>query len=78
MMAALRIEIGRLHDRLPYHPKLRASLVSMSQKLNTFKQDQLAFSSAISDWRNLQSDLAQTYETSLFNKRTIETWVSER
>ena len=76
-MAALRVELGRLHDRLPNHPKLRASLVSISQKLNTVKQAEPSVDPALSEWQRLEIDLAASYERSLFNKSAIEKWLAD-
>ena len=77
MMAALRVELGRLHDRLPNHSKLRAALVSISQKLNPAKQAQPSLSPALSEWQRLEKNLAKSYERSLFNTSAIETWLTE-
>ena len=77
MMAALRVELGRLHDRLPNHPKLQASLASISQKLNTVKHEEPSLGPALSEWRDLQTNLASSYERSLFNKSAIEKWLAE-
>ena len=77
MMAALRVELGRLHDRLPNHPKIRASLVSISQKLNTVKQADPSIGPAFSEWQRLESGLAASYERSLFNKSAIEKWLAD-
>ena len=77
MMAALRVELGRLHDRLPNHPKLRASLVSISQKLNTVKQAEPSIGPALSEWQRLEIGLAASYERSLFNKSAIEKWLAD-
>ena len=77
MMAALRVELGRLHDRLPNHSKLRAALVSISQKLNPAEQAQPSLSPALSEWQRLEKNLAKSYERSLFNTSAIETWLTE-
>ena len=77
MMAAMRVELGRLHDRLPNHPKIRASLVSISQKLNPAKKAEPSLAVALSEWRDLQSDLSASYDRSLFNKTAIEKWLAE-
>lgn len=78
MIAALRIDLGRLHDRLPNHPNLQASLVSMSQKLNTFRHEQSQFDAAALEWRDIQNPLSQAYEASLFNPSAISKWQAER
>lgn len=78
MMGALRIELGRLHDRLPYSPKVQASLVSISQKLNTAKHTEPPLGAATYEWEALQSELQPAFENSLFNKGAIEAWLAER
>ena len=78
MLAALRIELGRLHNRFPHHPKLRSRLVSMSADLNPVKIDNPDLTKIAADWKTLEPSLRQAYETSLFDTSAIQEWLDTK
>jgi len=78
MLAALRIELGRLHSRYPNHPKLRDRLIVMSADLNTVKVENPDLSKLAADWKILEPSLRQAYEGSLFDVGAIQTWLAAR
>lgn len=78
MLAALRVELGRLHDRFPNHPKLRARLITLSADLNSAKVETPNIEKAIVDWEVLEGNLQQAYESSLFDLDAIEKWIGTR
>jgi len=78
VLAALRVELGRLHDRFPNHPKLRARLIALSADLNTAKVETPNIENAIADWEVLEGNLQQAYEGSLFEANAIEEWLGTR
>jgi len=78
MLAALRIELGRLHNRFPNHPKLRAQLVAMSANLNTVKVENPDIVKLAADWDALEPDLRQAYAGSLFDETAIQNWIASR
>jgi len=78
MLAALRIELGRLHNRFPHTPKLREKLVAMSADLNTVKVENPNLAQIATDWEILEPNLRQAYEHSLYNTATIREWIETR
>jgi len=78
MLAALRIELGRLHTRYPNEPKLRKQLVAMSADLNTVKVENPNLSRIAADWRVLEPSLREAYKGSLFNNSAIQEWIANR
>ncbi len=78
MLAALRIELGRLHNRFPYHPKLQAELVAISADLNTAKVDNPNLTKIAADWKTLEPNLRQAYDRSLYEAGTIDGWVATK
>ena len=78
MLAALRIELGRLHNRFPNHSDLRAQLVTMSANLNIVKVENPDLSKIASDWTMLEPELRQAYAGSLFDDRAIEKWIAAK
>lgn len=79
MTAALRIELGRLHDRFPNHPKLQEALVGISTSMRAVALDETVSLSSISDkWHDLSGQLGQAYERSLFHPRVILEWEAAR
>ena len=78
MLAALRVELGRLHDRFPNHPNLRDRLITLSADLNSAKVDTPNIEKAVADWEALDVDLQQAYEASLFEVNAIEKWLETR
>lgn len=78
MLAALRIELGRVHARFPNHPALQADLAAISAALKTAKNTQEGFDHAAAKWQTLKPELSSAYDTSLFHPGTIQTWVDTR
>jgi len=69
---------GRLHNRFPNHPKLRAQLVAMSANLNTVKVENPDIVKLAADWDALEPDLRQAYAGSLFDETAIQNWIASR
>jgi len=78
MLAALRIELGRLHNRFPNHPKLRKQLIALSANLNTVKIENPDLSQLAADWKALEPNLRKAYEGSLYNVSAIQKWIAAR
>jgi len=78
MLAALRIELGRLHNRFPNHPELRARLIAMSADINTVKVSTPNLTKVAADWKALEPSLREAYEGSLFEDRSIQNWIASR
>jgi len=74
MTAALRIELGHLHDRFPNDPKLQAELVAISSAM----RGAIRLAPMRDDWVNLKDRLAGAYKRSLFNPDIIRDWEAAR
>jgi len=74
MTAALRIELGRLHDRFPNDPKLQAELVAISSAM----RGAVGLAPMQDDWAGLKDRLLQAYDRSLFNPDIIRDWDAAR
>jgi len=78
MLAALRVELGRLHNRFPNHPKLQAKLIAISADLNSVKVENPDLSKIAKDWDSLEPRLRKAYESSLFNASAIQNWLETK
>jgi len=78
MLAALRIELGRLHNRFPHHTELRAQLVAMSADLNSVKVENPDLKQVAADWDTLKPKLRQAFDSSLYNVSTIQNWMAAK
>ena len=80
MAAALRQDIGRLHDRFPYENKLQNTLTDISQDLNA-KGESInlqAIEEGSKKWNAVRKNLDQYYDDSLFNPAAIRKWDAAR
>ncbi len=77
MTAALRVELGRLHDRFPNNPKLQAELTALSRMLRGDDAPP-AVTAAAKNWTGLKARLASAYDKSLFNPLIIRRWEAAR
>ena len=80
MTAALRQDIGRLHDRFPYENKLQNTLADISQDLNA-KGENInlqAMEQGSKKWNAIRKNLDQYYDDSLFNPAAIRKWNETR
>jgi len=80
MVAALRQEIGRLHERFPDQTSLQNELASISQTLNAKGGDISleSIQSAATQWEVTQGQLPGYYARSLFNPVAIKKWDDAR
>lgn len=76
MVAALRIELGRLHVRFPNDKALQDDLEKLSQNLRGAQLP--ALNSAHQDWAGLRVNLSSAYKRSLFNPAIIRDWEAAR
>ena len=80
MAAALRQDIGRLHERFPYQENLQNTLVAISQDLNakggTINLQSIEEGSK--KWDAIREELSQYYDNSLFNPVSIRKWDKAR
>ena len=80
MAAALRQDIGRLHERFPYQENLQNTLVAISQDLNakggTINLQSIEEGSK--KWDAIREELSQYYANSLFNPVSIRKWDKAR
>ena len=72
MAAALRVELGRLHDRFPNDSDLKSDLVSVSQSMRG--ADYEKFTSIRAAWDGLAPKLEDAYNRSLFDPKIIRDW----
>jgi len=80
MVAALRQEIGRLHERFPDQTSLQNELASISQTLNAKGGDISleSIQSAATQWEMTHGRLPEYYARSLFNPVAIKKWDDAR
>ena len=79
MTAALRVELGRLHDRFPNNPDIQGELVAISASMR--EGDQAVseiIMPAANQWTVLSPRLGSAYEKSLFNPVIIREWEAAR
>ena len=76
MVAALRVELGRLHIRFPNDQPLQDDLEALSQTLRGMSVAELK--TAHQDWAGLTPKLSAAYKRSLFNPIIISEWEAAR
>ncbi len=79
MSAALRIELGRLHDRFPNDPALQSELVAISTSIRGIDRDVSdTLGGAQAQWAALNPRLTKAYKRSLFYPKIIVEWEAAR
>jgi len=80
MTAALRQELGRLHERFPNQKSLQDDLADISQSLNMkgghIKLEAIKISA--DKWEMARLQLSKNYAQSLFNPKAIKKWDDAR
>lgn len=76
MVAALRIEIGRLHARFPNDKALQTKLANMSRMIKPAAPELLAAAQA--RWAPLSQEFKAAYKRSLFSPDIILEWAAAR
>ncbi|MEP6342218.1 MAG: hypothetical protein ABJ275_02800 [Maricaulaceae bacterium] len=78
MVAALRVELGRLHNRFPNHSGLQEKLSTMSQSLRGVNMETGDIKALYSEWPELEADLMAAYPRSLYQPQIIQEWANAR
>ena len=78
MIAALRVELGRLYNRFPRDSALKTELANLSQFLKTASQDKEALKTVSDQWARLEDDLRAAYPRSLYHPQIIQDWTEAR
>ena len=78
MVAALRVELGRIHSRFPNHSTLQDELAGLSQSLRAMTAQSGRIEAAHHQWSELAPQLIAAYPRSLYHPQTIENWADVR
>ena len=78
MVAALRVELGRLHNRFPNHSGLQEKLAVMSQSLRGASMETGETKALYGEWPELEAALTAAYPRSLYHPHIIQEWAAAR